>query len=268
MIDRAGAAPARAETGESGLADPVLKVKGITRSFGDFKAVNGVDLDIAEGEIHALIGPNGAGKTTLFNLLTGNLPLTAGEIRLRGEVISGLPMDEIARRGLVRSYQISSIFPDFTALANIRFALQQKRGANFDFWRSERVLEGLHARAHELLAELGLDEWADTRAGELPYGRKRALEIATTLALDPQVLLLDEPTSGMGREDIGRVVELIRKVSAGRTVVMVEHNLSVVEGLCDNVTVLARGRVIASGDYAQVAGDAKVIEAYLGSAHA
>ncbi|MBX3573540.1 MAG: ABC transporter ATP-binding protein [Mesorhizobium sp.] len=250
------------------MANAVLTVRGIVRSFGAFRAVDEVNLDIIEGEIHALIGPNGAGKTTFFNLLTGSLPLTEGEIRLRGEVISGLPMDEIARRGIVRSYQISSIFPDFTALANVRFALQRKRGANFDFWRSERSLESLHGRALELLDELGLVEWADVRAGDLPYGRKRALEIATTLALDPQILLLDEPTSGMGREDIGRVVDLIRKVSKGRTVVMVEHNLSVVEGLCNNVTVLARGRVIASGSYKDVASNEKVVEAYLGAAHA
>ena len=230
--------------------------------------MNGVDLDIADGEIHALIGPNGAGKTTFFNLLTGNLPLTAGEIRLRGNVISGLPMDEIARRGIVRSYQISSIFPDFTAMENVRFALQQKRGTNFDFWRSEKSLNGLNARAMELLADLGLTDWAGVRAAELPYGRKRALEIATTLALDPQILLLDEPTSGMGREDIGRVVDLIGKVAKGRTVVMVEHNLPVVEGLCNHVTVLARGRVIASGSYKDVAKDEKVVEAYLGAAHA
>ena len=250
------------------MTDAVLKVRGITKSFGAFRAVDGVDLDIAEGEIHALIGPNGAGKTTFFNLLTGNLPLTAGEIQLRGEVISGLSMDQIARRGIVRSYQISSIFPDFTALQNVRFALQQKRGTNFDFWRSERSLHVLDERAMELLDELGLTDWADTRAGDLPYGRKRALEIATTLALDPQVLLLDEPTSGMGREDIGRVTDLIRNVAKGRTVVMVEHNLPVVEGLCQHVTVLARGRIIASGNYRDVAGNPKVVEAYLGAAHA
>ena len=250
------------------MTDPILSVRGIIRSFGAFKSVNGVDLDIADGEIHALIGPNGAGKTTFFNLLTGNLPLTAGEIRLRGNVISGLPMDEIARRGIVRSYQISSIFPDFTAMENVRFALQQKRGTNFDFWRSEKSLNGLNARAMELLADLGLTDWAGVRAAELPYGRKRALEIATTLALDPQILLLDEPTSGMGREDIGRVVDLIGKVAKGRTVVMVEHNLPVVEGLCNHVTVLARGRVIASGSYKDVAKDEKVVEAYLGAAHA
>ncbi len=250
------------------MTDTVLEARGITRSFGAYKAVDGVDLRIAEGEVHALIGPNGAGKTTCFNLLTGNLALTAGEIKLRGEVISGLSMDAIARRGVARSYQISSVFPDFTALNNVRFALQQKRRSNFDFWRSEQVLEVLEARAMELLEDLGLGEWADIRAAELPYGRKRALEIATTLALDPQVLLLDEPTSGMGREDIGRVVDLIGKVARGRTVIMVEHNLSVVEGLCHNVTVLARGHVIAQGTYEEVSRNEKVIEAYLGVPHA
>ncbi len=246
----------------------IISVRRMTKSFGAFVAVNGVDLDIVEGEIHAMIGPNGAGKTTCFNLLTGSLPVTSGEIRLRDTVISGLTMDEIARRGLVRSYQISSIFPDFTVLHNVRFALQQKRPTNFDFWRSELSLRSLDDRAMALLEELNLGEWSATRAGDLPYGHKRALEIATTLALDPQVLLLDEPTSGMGREDIGRVTELIRKVATGRTVLMVEHNLPVVEGLCDRVTVLARGQVIASGTYDEVSKNQKVIEAYLGAEHA
>ena len=250
------------------MSQTVLEVRGITRSFGAFKAVDGVDLDIAEGEIHALIGPNGAGKTTCFNLLTGSLPVTSGTIRLRGDVISGLPMDQIARRGLVRSYQISSIFPDFSALNNVRFALQQKRATNFDFWRSELSLNALNRQAMDLLEDLGLAEWAQVRAGDLPYGRKRALEIATTLALDPKVLLLDEPTSGMGREDIGRVTDLIRKVAVGRTVLMVEHNLPVVKGLCDRVTVLARGQVIARGTYEEVASDRRVVEAYLGKSHA
>ncbi len=250
------------------MAGAVLEVRGVTKRFGAFTAVDDVDLDVADGAVHALIGPNGAGKTTFFNLLTGGLPLTAGEIRLRGKRISGLPMDAIARRGIVRSYQISSIFPDFTALENVRFALQQKRATNFDFWRAESGLEALHGRAMELLAELGVAEWAGMRAGDLPYGRKRALEIATTLALDPQILLLDEPTSGMGREDIGRVTQLIRKAAKGRTVLMVEHNLPVVEGLCDHVTVLARGRIIASGAYRDVARNPRVVEAYLGAAHA
>ncbi|MGH1369583.1 MAG: ABC transporter ATP-binding protein [Maritimibacter sp.] len=250
------------------MADHVLRAKGITRSFGSFKAVDGVDLDIERGEIHAMIGPNGAGKTTCFNLLTGDMALTSGSIELDGKVVSGLPMDKIARRGLVRSYQISSIFPDFTVVNNVRFALQRKRGENLDFWRSEKVLRGLNERAMDLLDDLGLADVAGERAAELSYGKKRALEIATTLALDPKVLLLDEPTSGMGREDIGRVVELIRKVAVGRTILMVEHNLSVVEGLCDRITVLARGQVIARGSYGDVAKDPQVVEAYLGAAHA
>lgn len=250
------------------MADYVLSAKGIGRRFGAFKAVDGVDLEIEQGEIHAMIGPNGAGKTTCFNLLTGDLPLSSGEIILAGEDISGQPMDKIARKGLVRSYQISSIFPDFTVLNNVRFGLQQKRGKSLDFWRSEKVLDRLNGRAMELLDDLGLADIADERAAELPYGKKRALEIATTLALDPKVLLLDEPTSGMGREDIGLVVDLIRKVAVGRTVLMVEHNLSVVEGLCDRITVLARGQVIARGTYTDVAQDPQVVEAYLGAAHA
>ncbi|MEC7763537.1 MAG: ABC transporter ATP-binding protein [Pseudomonadota bacterium] len=250
------------------MAEYVLQAKGITKSFGAFKAVDNVDLDIEKGEIHAMIGPNGAGKTTCFNLLTGDLPLTQGTIHLNGEKISGLPMDRIARRGLVRSYQISSIFPDFSVLRNVRFGLQQKRGNSLDFWRSEKVLEEMNDRAMELLEDLGLADVANERAAELSYGKKRALEIATTLALDPDVLLLDEPTSGMGREDIGRVVELIRKVAVGRTILMVEHNLSVVEGLCDRITVLARGQVIAAGTYGEVAKDPLVVEAYLGAAHA
>lgn len=257
---------ARALTTES--PEVLLEATRVSRRFGGLVAVRDVDLVIPAGGIISIIGPNGAGKTTFFNLLTGSLPLTAGEITLRGQVISGLPMDAIARRGIVRSYQMSSIFPDFTALANVRFALQQKRPTNFDFWRAESSLSSLHGRAMELLDHLGLGEWASTRAGDLPYGRKRALEIATTLALDPQVLLLDEPTSGMGREDIGRVVDLIRKVATGRTVIMVEHNLSVVEGLCNHVTVLARGQVIAGGTYQEVARNEKVVEAYLGAAHA
>jgi branched-chain amino acid transport system ATP-binding protein len=250
------------------LTNTVLEARGITKKFDSFKAIDGVDLAIAEGEVHAVIGPNGAGKTTCFNLLTGSLPVTSGEIRLRGEVISGLPMNAIARKGLVRSYQISSIFSDFTVLNNVRFALQQKRRTNFDFWRSELDLNKLNGQAMEMLQRLGLADLASSRASDLSYGRKRALEIAMTLALEPQVLLLDEPTSGMGREDIGRVTDLIERVAAGRTVVMVEHNLAVVKGLCHRVTVLARGQIIARGTYDEVASDPRVVEAYLGKPHA
>lgn len=250
------------------MTEAILQARGISKQFASFTAVDNVDLEVRSGEIHALIGPNGAGKTTCFNLLTGTLPVSKGSILLRGKEITGLSADAVARRGLVRSFQISSIFPDFTVLNNVRFALQRKRGANLDFWRSENTLNRLNERAQGLLEELGLAEYAQMRAAELPYGRKRALEIATTLALDPEVLLLDEPTSGMGREDIGRVVDIIRKIRTGRTVLMVEHNLSVVEGLCDHVTVLARGKVIAEGTYDEVAKDEQVITAYLGTPHA
>ncbi|MCB1474534.1 MAG: ABC transporter ATP-binding protein [Rhodobiaceae bacterium] len=250
------------------VTEPILQARGISKQFASFTAVDDVNLEVRSGEIHALIGPNGAGKTTCFNLLTGTLPVSKGSILLRGKEITGMSSDAVARRGLVRSFQISSIFPDFTVLNNVRFALQRKRGANLDFWRSENTLNRLNERAQGLLEELGLAEYAQMRAAELPYGRKRALEIATTLALDPEVLLLDEPTSGMGREDIGRVVDIIRKIRTGRTVLMVEHNLSVVEGLCDHVTVLARGKVIAEGTYDEVAKDEQVITAYLGTPHA
>jgi len=246
----------------------VLKVENLSKRFAGFVAVNNVNLDVRDGAIHALIGPNGAGKTTFFNLLTGNMRPSGGSIHFKGREIAGLPSASVSNLGLVRSFQISSIFPDFTALNNVRFALQRTRGSNLDFWRSENVLHDLDDRAFDLLEQLDLADFADTRAGDLPYGRKRALEIATTLAVDPEVLLLDEPTSGMGREDIGKVVGLIQRIRKGRTILMVEHNLSVVKGLCDFVTVLARGKVIASGKYDDVANDPQVVTAYLGTAHA
>ncbi|MCA0340362.1 MAG: ABC transporter ATP-binding protein [Proteobacteria bacterium] len=250
------------------MNDLVLKVENLSKRFAGFVAVNNVNLDVRDGAIHALIGPNGAGKTTFFNLLTGNMRPSGGSIHFKGREIAGLPSASVSNLGLVRSFQISSIFPDFTALNNVRFALQRTRGSNLDFWRSENVLHDLDDRAFDLLEQLDLADFADTRAGDLPYGRKRALEIATTLAVDPEVLLLDEPTSGMGREDIGKVVGLIQRIRKGRTILMVEHNLSVVKGLCDFVTVLARGKVIASGKYDDVANDPQVVTAYLGTAHA
>jgi len=250
------------------MNDLVLKVENLSKRFAGFVAVNNVNLDVRDGAIHALIGPNGAGKTTFFNLLTGNMRPSGGSIHFKGREIAGLPSASVSNLGLVRSFQISSIFPDFTALNNVRFALQRMRGSNLDFWRSENVLHDLDDRAFDLLEQLDLADFADTRAGDLPYGRKRALEIATTLAVDPEVLLLDEPTSGMGREDIGKVVGLIQRIRKGRTILMVEHNLSVVKGLCDFVTVLARGKVIASGKYDDVANDPQVVTAYLGTAHA
>jgi branched-chain amino acid transport system ATP-binding protein len=243
----------------------ILETRGLVKQFNEFVAVNGVSLRVGRGTIHALIGPNGAGKTTVFNLLTRFLPVTRGEIRLRGEDITRSRPADIARRGMVRSFQVSAVFPALTALENVRVALQRKLGTSFQFWRSEATLEALDARAVELLAEVGLEEHRDTVTVELPYGRKRALELATTLALDPEVMLLDEPTQGMGHEDVGRVVALIQRVAQGRTVLMVEHNLSVVQDLASRVTVLARGQVLAEGTYDEVSRDPAVLEAYIGA---
>ncbi len=223
---------------------------------------------LSTGTIHALIGPNGAGKTTCFNLLTSFLPPTRGTIKFKGRDITGMKPAMVARLGLVRSFQISAVFPHLTALENVRLALQRKRGASFDFWRSERVLSVYDDRARELLFDVGLTGFADTVVSDLSYGLKRALEIATTLALDPEMLLLDEPTAGMAHGDVDRIVELIKRIRANRTILMVEHNLSVVEGLCDKITVLTRGRVLAEGDYASVSKNPEVVAAYLGSADA
>jgi len=243
----------------------ILETRDLVKQFNEFVAVNGVSLRVARGSIHALIGPNGAGKTTVFNLLTRFLPVTRGEIRLRGEDITRARPADVARRGMIRSFQVSAVFPALTALENVRVALQRKLGTSFHFWRSEKSLDALDDRAAELLAEVGLEAHRDTVTVELPYGRKRALEIATTLALEPEVLLLDEPTQGMGHEDVGRVVSLIRRVAEGRTVLMVEHNLSVVQDLAHRVTVLARGSVLAEGSYAEVFRDPAVLEAYIGA---
>jgi branched-chain amino acid transport system ATP-binding protein len=250
------------------VSDTILETVNLTREFGGFVAVDDVSLTVRTGTIHALIGPNGAGKTTCFNLLTAFLPPTSGTIRFKGNDITGLKPAQVARLGLVRSFQISAVFPHLTALENVRLALQRARGASFDFWRSERVLQVYDDRARQLLYDVGLTSEVDTVVTQLPYGQKRALEIATTLALDPEVMLLDEPTAGMGHADVARIVELIRRVRIGRTILMVEHNLSVVEGLCDIITVLTRGRVLAEGDYAAVSANPDVIAAYLGTPHA
>ena len=244
----------------------ILETRDVVKEFRGFVAVAGVSLKVKRGSIHGLIGPNGAGKTTMFNLLTRFLPVTRGAILHRGEDITQLAPAKVARRGVVRSFQISAVFPSLTALENVRIALQRPLGTSFRFWSPERSLSVLDDRARALLADVDLETLADVPAGELPYGRKRALELATTLALEPEVLLLDEPTAGMGHEDVGRVAELIRRVARGRTVLMVEHNLSVVADLCDTITVLARGSVLAEGSYAQVSTDPAVREAYIGSA--
>src|SRR5947199_4735638 len=225
------------------MTDAILETEGLTKEFRGFVAVKNVNLRVRRGAIHALIGPNGAGKTTCFNLLTHFLTPTSGRIRFKGRDITGSKPADIARLGLVRSFQLSAVFPHLSVLENVRLALQRQRGHSFDFWRSERVLGELSGRALELLAAVGLADFAGTVAVELPYGRKRALEIATTLALDPEMMLLDEPTAGMGHQDVGRIAALIKRVAADRTVLMVEHNLSVVSDLCHRITVLTRGRV-------------------------
>ncbi|TIQ68602.1 MAG: ABC transporter ATP-binding protein [Mesorhizobium sp.] len=245
----------------------ILEAAGLTKEFGGFIAVSNVNLTVERGSIHALIGPNGAGKTTLFNLLTKFLQPTRGTIRYQGRDITRMQPADIARLGLVRSFQISAVFPHMTALENVRIALQRRRGDSFDFWRSEKVLSKLNSEGAALLADVGLTEFSDIRASDLSYGRKRALEIATTLALNPEMLLLDEPMAGMAQEDIERISALIRRISKNRTVLMVEHNLSVVASLSNRITVLARGKVLAEGDYAAVSKDPRVIEAYIGAGH-
>ncbi|MCB2054301.1 MAG: ABC transporter ATP-binding protein [Geminicoccaceae bacterium] len=244
-----------------------LRASGLRKEFKGFVAVGGVDLAVEEGTIHALIGPNGAGKTTCFNLLTKFLQPTAGTIVYRGRDITAMSPAGIARLGLVRSFQISAVFGDLSVLENVRVALQRKRGESFDFWRSERLLTRYDEEALGHIEAVGLADFVDHRAAELSYGRKRALEIATTLALDPDMLLLDEPMAGMAQADVERISALIRRIAANRTILMVEHNLSVVADLCDRITVLARGEILAEGDYATVAKDPAVIEAYIGSGH-
>ena len=229
--------------------DIILQTRGLTKEFKGFAAVQDVNLSVRRGSIHALIGPNGAGKTTVFNLLTKFLQPTQGSIHFNGVDISAEQPAQIARRGVIRSFQISATFGHMTALENVRVALQRKLGTSFHFWRSGKSLNQLKGRAMELLEQVDLGQYASTLAVEMPYGRKRALEIATTLALDPELMLLDEPTQGMGHEDVDRVADLIRKVAANRTVLMVEHNLSVVEKLSDVITVLQRGQILAEGPY-------------------
>lgn len=249
------------------MADNILETDGLTKEFRGFIAVNNVTLRVRRHSIHALIGPNGAGKTTCFNLLTKFLIPSRGKISYNGRDITATKPADIARLGLVRSFQISAVFPHLSVLENVRVALQRKRGDSFDFWRSQSVLEIYNDRALELIEWVGLTEYANTVAVELPYGRKRALEIATTLALEPEMMLLDEPTAGMGHEDVGRIAALIKRVAQGRTVLMVEHNLSVVADLSDTITVLARGEVLAEGDYATVSKNPDVVQAYMGAGH-
>jgi branched-chain amino acid transport system ATP-binding protein len=254
-------------SGES-VAEPILETRGLSKDFRGFSAVQSVDLTVRRGTIHALIGPNGAGKTTVFNLLTKFLEPSGGRILYNGRDITGERPAAVARRGLVRSFQISAVFAHLSVRDNVRVALQRPLGNSFHFWRSQRVLDRLNDRVMELLGSVGLGEFADRQAASLPYGRKRALEIATTLALDPEMMLLDEPMSGLGQEDIGRISSLIRDAAKNRTVLMVEHNLSVVADLSQVITVLTRGTILAEGDYASVSANPEVVEAYMGTGHA
>ncbi len=248
--------------------DTILETRGLTKEFKGFVAVDNVNLMVRRGAIHALIGPNGAGKTTTFNLLTKFLVPTSGTILYNGHDITREMPADIARRGVIRSFQISAVFPNLTVLENVRIALQRTLGTSFHFWKRERTLEVLNGRAMALLERVGLAKFARIHAGELAYGRKRTLEIATTLAMDPELMLLDEPTAGMGHEDVDRVKELIQEVAVGRTVLMVEHNMSVVSDICHTITVLQRGAVLAEGPYSEVSADPRVIEAYMGSTEA
>jgi branched-chain amino acid transport system ATP-binding protein len=250
------------------MADVILETRNLTKEFKGFTAVNDVNLQVQRGHIHALIGPNGAGKTTCFNLLTKFLVPTSGQILFDGRDITAAKPAQIARMGIIRSFQISAVFPHLSVLENVRIGLQRELGTSFHFWRSENSLSRLNDRAMQLLAEVDLDSFADTITADLPYGRKRALEIATTLAMEPQLMLLDEPTQGMGHEDVHRVTALIKKVSEGRTILMVEHNMNVVSGICDRISVLQRGTMLAEGSYAEVSKNPQVMEAYMGTAHA
>ena len=247
-------------------ANVIMETCSLTKEFKGFTAVNNVSLQVQRGHIHALIGPNGAGKTTCFNLLTKFLEPTSGQILFNGRDITATKPARIARRGIIRSFQISAVFPHLSVLENVRIGLQRPLGNSFHFWRSEQTLSALNERAMALLAEVDLESFADTLTVDLPYGRKRALEIATTLAMEPELMLLDEPTQGMGHEDVGRVTELIKKASTGRTILMVEHNMSVVSGICDRISVLQRGALLAEGTYEEISGNAQVMEAYMGTA--
>ncbi len=247
--------------------DYILQARGLTKRFGGFCAVSNLDLDVRRHSIHALIGPNGAGKSTCFNLLTRFLDPTAGTITFNAQDITKTPPARLARMGVARSFQISAVFPRLTVLQNVRVALQHTLGTQYHFWRSEKSLSVLNDKARALIAEVGLAKREEAVAGALPYGAKRALEIATTLALEPELLLLDEPMAGLGHEDIHVVTEVLRGVARGRTILMVEHNMNVISTLSDTITVLARGEILAQGDYAALSRDPRVIEAYLGAGH-
>ncbi|HRL21424.1 MAG TPA: ABC transporter ATP-binding protein [Alcaligenes sp.] len=247
------------------MTEYILRTENLVKEFLGFVAVDKVNLQVKKGHIHALIGPNGAGKTTCFNLLTKFITPTSGRIFFKDTEITRERPAQIARRGIIRSFQISAVFPQLTVLENVRIGLQRRTGTSFQFWRSEHCLDTLNERALELLHQVDLSDFAQDLTVHLPYGRKRALEIATTLAMEPELMLLDEPTQGMGHEDVERITELIRKVSIGRSILMVEHNMNVVSSIADCITVLARGAVLAEGPYESVSRDPAVMQAYMGT---
>lgn len=247
------------------MSEYILETRNLSKEFRGFIAVSDVNLQVQRGSIHALIGPNGAGKTTFFNLLTKFLTPTSGRIFFSGHEITQEQPAQIARRGIIRSFQISAVFPQLTVLENVRIGLQRATGLSYHFWRSDYNLNRLNDKARDLLSQVDLANFADEQTLNLPYGRKRALEIATTLAMEPELMLLDEPTQGMGHEDVSRVTQLIKKVSVGRTILMVEHNMSVVSQIADKITVLARGAVLAEGTYLEVSRNADVMQAYMGT---
>ncbi|HEV2357076.1 MAG TPA: ABC transporter ATP-binding protein [bacterium] len=244
----------------------ILETHGLTMEFRGFRALDGVDLRVEPGELHAVIGPNGAGKTTLFNLLSGLLRPTHGRIAFEGREITGLAAHELARRGIGRSFQITSVFPHLPVLANIELALQARTPLGYVWWRSDRMLRRFDGEARDVLAAVGLTDLAGREVATLPYGHKRVLEIGLALALQPKLLLLDEPTAGLSIEDTRRIVEVVRRVAQQRTIVLVEHNMGVVAELSRHITVLQRGRVLAEGAYDDLRRNPAVIEAYLGGA--
>lgn len=274
MLDVSGASnlamrpPDGITSGHRHYSEMILETKQLTKDFQGFTALNSVNLKIARGTVHALIGPNGAGKTTCFNLITKFIAPTSGTIFYKGSDVTNAKPAALARLGLVRSFQISATFPHLTVLENVRIALQRKTVMPYCFWKSDRVLDQLNETARQLLGDVGLEDHAESEAAELSYGRKRALEIATTIAMDPEMLLLDEPTAGMGHEDVASISALIRTAAKNRTVLMVEHNLSVVADLSDRITVLARGEILAEGSYQEVSTNPAVLEAYMGVGHA
>jgi branched-chain amino acid transport system ATP-binding protein len=243
---------------------PAIELQGLRKSFGVTEVIRGVDLTVTTGERHAVIGPNGAGKSTLFNLASGLLAPSAGSIRLKGHDVTGLPPQQINRRGLSRSFQVTNIFHRMSVWENVRCGLLWAAGQKYSFWRNVEGLEDVNARTERILADFNLLDRRDVQAGVLTYAEQRALEIAITIAGGADVILLDEPTAGMSRHETDRAVELIRRISEGRTLIIVEHDMSVVFGLADRISVLVYGEIVASGTPQEIRNSARVKEAYLG----